>query len=85
MQSMETETTHSPFSPREIIESLAQHLQEKYIFPDVAHEITTVLHQHLANGAYDEIRDGKLLEQALNTHLLEVSHDCQGRCNDGSS
>lgn len=75
MQSMETEKTQPSFSPREIIENLAQNLQEKYVFPDVAQEIAVSLRQHLERGSYDGIRDGELLAQTLTSHLREAGHD----------
>jgi len=71
----ETEPSPQRFPLHEIIEALSQQLGEKYVFPDKAQQITTTLRQHLDSGAYDEIRDGHLLEQTLNSHLLEVSQD----------
>ncbi|GCE06105.1 S41 family peptidase [Dictyobacter aurantiacus] len=70
-----TETTQQPFSPHEIIEGLRQQLAENYVFPDKAHDVATALHQHLAAGAYHDIKDGDLLAQTITEHMREASHD----------
>lgn len=71
----ETETTQHPFPLREMIKELSQHLAEKYVFPEKVQEIASNLHQHLAQGSYDEVRDGETLARMITEHLQEVGHD----------
>lgn len=58
-----------------VIDTLLQHLHDHYIFPEVAGEMDTAIHKHVADGAYDSITEGVALAERLTEHLQEVSHD----------
>lgn len=64
-----------PFPLHEIIEGLIQQLGEKYVFPEKAQEIAASFRQQLAQGIYDDVRDGELLAQMITEQLRAVSHD----------
>ncbi len=59
----------------EIIKVLLEKLRTYYVFPDMAKKICTALQQHLYDGEYDDIADGKFLAYALTTHMQEICQD----------
>ena len=59
----------------EIIRALAESLRLHYVFPDVAEEIGAKLQDHLVDGDYSTIKDGKQLAYTLTNHLQSVNHD----------
>jgi C-terminal processing protease CtpA/Prc len=59
----------------EIIEALLKHLNERYVFPDVATAIDGVIRDRMVNGEYDDTESLPQLCQTLTEHLQAVSRD----------
>ncbi len=68
----------APLTPAErhqIIESVAAHLKQSYILPEMAQQLITSLHSHQQQGDYDSQTNPALLAVRLTADLQAVSHD----------
>lgn len=68
-----------------IISKLAEELQAKYVFPDVAQRIGEELHTRLQHGAYDTHDDGYAFCAAVTKDLQEIGQDKHLRINTGTN
>ncbi|MDB4896182.1 MAG: peptidase [Firmicutes bacterium] len=59
----------------EIIEALLKHLNERYVFPDVARAIEGVIRDRMVNGEYDDTESLPQLCRTLTEQLQAVSRD----------
>ncbi len=59
----------------EVVDRLAETLQETYVFADVAQKMDDHIHQRLAEKAYDEIDTMGAFSQLLTEDLRSISHD----------
>lgn len=59
----------------DVIERIAQILEQRYVFPDVATACAEALEQQLAAGAYDGLSDPAAFAAALTEALQELAHD----------
>jgi C-terminal processing protease CtpA/Prc len=59
----------------EMIEALLKHLNERYVFPDVATAIEGVIRDRMVNGEYDDTESLPQLCRTLTEHLQAVSRD----------
>ena len=60
---------------KELIDSIAYQLNDKYVFPDVAHLMASNLLKRLERGEYNEITNKKIFADSLKSHLFKVSKD----------
>lgn len=60
---------------REILQSLIETLQSKYVFPDIAEKLKEKINKDLSSGFYDSITSLPELCSALTTQLQDISHD----------
>lgn len=58
-----------------VIDSLIQHLDESYIFPETAASMAADLRKRLDAGAYDDLDGARAFAEALTEHLQSVSKD----------
>lgn len=59
----------------DLIRAITEKLQTFYVFPNIAEKICICLQNHLAEGDYTGITEGKFLAYALTSHLQEVNQD----------
>lgn len=59
----------------EVVETLAAHLDARYVLPEVAAALARELRARLAAGAYARLGDSAALAEALTTELRALSHD----------
>ncbi|MFE3455474.1 S41 family peptidase [Nonomuraea sp. NPDC059194] len=59
----------------EQIEALCRQLDEHYVFPEVASEITSVLQKRLAEGAYTDISQDEAFAAAVTADLQSINGD----------
>ena len=57
------------------IDSALQHLEDEYIYPDVAAKMAQAIHKHQADQDYARIKTGQELAERLTKDLQAVSHD----------
>jgi len=60
---------------KEVIDSIAILMNEKYVFPDVGKSMGDLILQNLANGKYDEINSYRAFGEKLTEDLRSVSND----------
>ena len=65
----------------EVIDGALKHLNELYVFPDVAKEMEEAVRARVAAGEYNAITSAQTLASTLQNHLREVSHDKHLRVN----
>src|SRR5689334_10979192 len=58
-----------------IIEGALKHLNDAYVFPEVAKKMEAAIRERLQRREYDSITNPALLVTTLTQHLREVSHD----------
>jgi CubicO group peptidase (beta-lactamase class C family) len=58
-----------------VIEGALKHLNEAYVFPDVAKKMEASIRERLQRKEYDAITSPSLLVSTLTEHLRDVSHD----------
>jgi retinol-binding protein 3 len=58
-----------------VVRTLAEKLRNKYIFPDVAGKIATLLEERLSSGKYTRMADGQDLASMLTHDIQEINHD----------
>ncbi len=59
---------------REIVEAIAEAVEENYVYPDKGDSAASLLHDALASGEYDDLQ-GDALANLLRTHLVEHTND----------
>ena len=59
----------------EVIDGALKHLNEKYVFPEVAQKMEKRIRERKANGEYDSVTSGRKFAETLTEHLQEVSRD----------
>jgi C-terminal processing protease CtpA/Prc len=64
---------------RAAVNELADLLGSNYVFPEVAAQYATLLHQRAASGAYDSLSDPQALAQQLTTDVNALHHDAHLR------
>ena len=64
-----------------VIEGVANKLNEYYVFPDKASQMTEALAARQKRGEYDSVTDGETFATMLTDHLREVSQDKHLRVN----
>ena len=72
-------TRWSPAAAREVVERLADLVEEHYVLPDVAEECAERLRTKLEDGRYATLRDPNQMATALTRDLREVSEDLHFR------
>lgn len=60
---------------KQAVEGLSKLLQENYVFPDVAKQVSDRLAAQLASGAYDQAGDARAFAMALTQDLQAVAKD----------
>jgi hypothetical protein len=60
---------------RSAIETLAQELRAKYVFPDVGENMAAAAESSLQNGEYDELSDARRFAERLSTQLGAICKD----------
>lgn len=58
-----------------VIQQLQQSMSKKYVFPEVARQVNTMLAQRQKNGDYDKITSGKEFSKILTAHLRLQTKD----------
>lgn len=58
----------------EIVEAIAEAVEENYVYPDKGDSAAALLRDALASGAYDDLQ-GDALANLLRTHLVEHTRD----------
>jgi len=59
----------------EVIEGVIKHLNEGYVYPEVAEKMEASLRDRLQKGQYETISSARTLAETLHEHLQDVSHD----------
>lgn len=59
----------------EVIRNLNQEMQKKYVFPDVAKKVETMLLKRQKNGDYEKITSAEEFVYTLTEHLRAETHD----------
>ena len=59
----------------EVIESLSQELAERYVFPDVAAEVSAELANRIANGGYADLDTAQGFASSLHDDLRAIGND----------
>ena len=59
----------------EVVDSISKLLNDNYVFPDVAKEMTALVSKNHKNGNYDSINDPMAFGDQLTDDLRSVSHD----------
>ncbi|WP_411102873.1 S41 family peptidase [Streptomyces sp. cmx-4-9] len=67
-------TTLTTFQPAPVIDETVRLLTEHYVFPEVAEQLTGLLHGRLAEGAYD-VGDAEELARLVTEDLQSVNGD----------
>jgi len=65
----------NPQEKKQVVDSIALFMKEKYIFPDKGEEMGQLLLKNLKEGKYDEISDPQDFAAALTGDLQSVNHD----------
>jgi hypothetical protein len=60
---------------REVIEDVAHLVDETYVFPEIAQEVSSALMENLENGRYSTLFDPLELVRDLNDDLMELGDD----------
>ena len=60
---------------KELIEEIASHLKEEYVFPDIAEAVAKALLDHERRGDYKGISNNAELSTVISKQLREMSHD----------
>lgn len=60
---------------KDIIETLVQKVNDYYVYPDVAHKMTSALLRNYAHHDYDTITDPATFARLLTSHLQTISKD----------
>lgn len=58
-----------------LIDTLKKSMSKKYVFPEVAEKVNTMLSQHQKNGDYKNITSAKTFATTLTTQLQALTHD----------
>jgi len=58
-----------------VVEGLTTSLNENYVFPEVAQEMSALIKKKMENGAYDELTSAATFANQLTTDLQSVSND----------
>jgi C-terminal processing protease CtpA/Prc len=64
-----------------VIGQALKHLEENYVFPDVAAQMAEAVRRRQAGGEYAAVKSGQELAELLTRHLQEVSKDKHLRVN----
>ena len=66
-----------------VIDAALKHLDEEYVFPDLASKMVKAVRQRQADKKYAKVKTGQELAELLTKHLQEVSKDkhLRVRCN----
>ncbi len=64
-----------PEEKKQVIDSVALFMKEKYVFPDKGEEMARMVLKNLKDGKYDEISDPQDFATALTKDLQSVNHD----------
>jgi hypothetical protein len=59
----------------DVIDQALKHLEEEYVYPDVAAKMAQAIRKRLADGAYADVKTGQALAERLTADLRGVSHD----------
>ena len=59
----------------EVVDSVSRMLNDNYVFPDVAKEMTTLIAKNLKSGNYDALTDPMTFADQLTQDLQSISHD----------
>jgi len=60
---------------RHVIEGSIRHLNESYVFPEIAEKMTTDLQNKLSSKAFAQIEDGPVFARVLTEALQSISRD----------
>jgi retinol-binding protein 3 len=60
---------------RDVIDQALKHLEEDYVYPDVATKMAQAIRKGLAEGEYAHLKTGQELAERLTQDLRRVSHD----------
>ncbi len=60
---------------RQVVESLAKNLEQKYVFPEVGNQMAADLRARLGRGEYDTLTSGEGFARTLTGQLREIGHD----------
>lgn len=71
----EPDMTLTPAVRAEVVEAVLKHLNEKYVFPEVARKMDQSIRDRLARNEYDAVTGAKDFAKKLTEHLQAVSHD----------
>jgi hypothetical protein len=69
------DTTIDAATRSRVIDGVLQRVQEGYVFPDKATEMTKAVRQRARRGEYDRIVSAEALADSLTAHLQSVTHD----------
>src|SRR5919202_958358 len=58
-----------------VIDSAIKHLNQSYVFPEVAKKMEQSLRERVANKEYDSVTSARGFAEKLTTDLQAVSHD----------
>jgi hypothetical protein len=60
---------------KQVIEALAKNLEERYVFPDIAKQMSTDMRERMQKGEYDQVTSASAFAKLLTEQLRAVSHD----------
>lgn len=58
-----------------VLQELKQSMSKKYVFPEVADQVNTMLEQRQKNGEYDKFTSAREFAKTLTTHLQQQTKD----------
>src|SRR6185503_14406066 len=59
----------------QVIDGALKHLNDSYVFPEVAKKMEQAIRDRVAKKEYDQITSAKAFAEALTRHFRDVSHD----------
>jgi C-terminal processing protease CtpA/Prc len=60
---------------KQVIETLAKNLEDRYVFPDIAKQMSTAMRERIQRGEYDQVTSASAFAKLLTEHLRAISHD----------
>ncbi len=60
---------------REIVEKIAEHLEQLYVFPSLGAQMAAQLRLHLQQDTYDHLTNATALCMTLTNQMRDISHD----------